>query len=119
MVLFRRWYAFAALGVVCDAGRRGRRPSLGAAPRSAGAKRSWPPCSALLSMLAYLSPAIVAWLPDPGAHDYATIYAAYRKPNAIFAAELFAWCGWGVPLGGGRSAPCRCSRVRPTGACSA
>ncbi len=52
----------------------------------------------LLSMLAYLSPAIVAWLADPAAHDYAAMYAPYRKPNAIFVAELLAWCGWAVPL---------------------
>ena len=117
MVLFRRWYAFAALGVAATLAAGGRRPGL-ARPRVPLARGgdggfARPVVDAGLS-----SPAIVAWLPDPAAHDYATIYAAYRKPNAIFAAELFAWCGWAFRWRR-RSAPRCCSRVRPTGACSA
>ena len=49
-----------------------------------------------LAALALLSPMIVAWLADPAAHDYATVYAAYRKPNGVFAAELLDWCGSAV-----------------------
>ena len=98
MILFRRWYAFAALGVGATlaaevgvlAWRRGRRFRWREAIQAASI--------GLFSGLVYLSPAIVAWLPNPAAHDYTALYAAYRKPNAVFAAELLAWCGAAVPL---------------------
>ena len=97
MVLFRRWYAFAALGVAATLAAE-----VGALALRGGALRWRETIMAaslgVLSLLAYLSPAIVAWLADPAAHDYAAMYAPYRKPTAIFVAELIAWLGWGVPL---------------------
>ena len=97
MVLFRRWYAFAALGVAATLAAE-----VGVLALRGGRAFRWREAImaaslGLLTMLAYLSPAIVAWLPDPAAHDYAAMYASYRKPNAIFAAELLDWCGWAVP----------------------
>jgi hypothetical protein len=98
MVLFRRWYAFAALGVAAtlaaEAGALALRGGRAFRWREAIVAASL----GLLTTLAYLSPAIVTWLPDPAAHDYATIYAAYRKPNAVFVAQLAEWIGWAVPL---------------------
>jgi hypothetical protein len=99
MVLFRRWYAFAALGVavmlVAEIGlqaftRRARSLRWREAAMAA--------CFGLLLSLALLSPMIVDWLPDPAAHDYTAIYAAYRKPFPVFGAELLDWCGWAAPL---------------------
>ncbi len=83
-----------------------RRWRFAAAARSAGARRSWPLRSAFWRRWRFLSPAIVDWLPDPAAHDYAAMYASYRKPNAVFAAELLDWCGWARPVGGGPRRRC-------------
>ncbi len=96
MFLFRRWYAFAAVGiaamlaleVVILVVRRGLafrwRETVMAV--SLGA----------LLLLALLSPVIVDWLPNPAAHDYSAIYAAYRKPPAVFLAQLLDWFGAAV-----------------------
>jgi hypothetical protein len=96
MFLFRRWYAFAAAGVTAmlalevlalvvrrGLGFRWRETVMAA---SLGA----------LTLLALLSPVIVDWLPNPAAHDYAAIYAAYRKPNAVLLAEILDWLGAAV-----------------------
>ena len=104
MFLFRRWYAFAALGVAVALGfelalaawRRGRRfrwreAALGA---SVGA----------LTLTALLAPVLADWLPNPAAHDYARMYAAYRKTNAVLAAAVGDWSGFAplaLALGGG------------------
>jgi hypothetical protein len=97
MILFRRWYAFAALGVAATLAAE-----IGALAFARGRAFRWREAImaaslGFLATLAFLSPTIVAWLPDPAAHDYAAMYASYRKPNAIFAAELLDWCGWAVP----------------------
>ena len=93
MFVFRRWYAFAAAGIVATlaaetglvALRRGRafrwRDALCAAAVAAPA------------LLAMASPIVVDWLPNLGAHDYASIYAAYRKPADIVVGELANWIG--------------------------
>ena len=96
MFLFRRWYAFAAVGILLAlaleaaalAARRGRafRWRETAMAASLGA----------LLLLALLSPVLVDWLPDPAAHDYASIYAAYRKPPGVFLQEIGDWLGMGV-----------------------
>ncbi|MBV8662128.1 MAG: hypothetical protein JO107_03405 [Hyphomicrobiales bacterium] len=36
------------------------------------------------------------WLPNPAAHDYAALYAAYRKPWPVFLDEIGDWLGFGV-----------------------
>ena len=46
-----------------------------------------------LALLALLSPVIVDWLPNLGAHDYAPAYAAYRKPPDVFLRQLGDWVG--------------------------
>ena len=97
MFLFRRWYAFAAaalmtslaLEIAVVALRRGgafrwREATLAA---SVGA----------LTLLALLAPVLIDWLPNPAAHDYARMYAAYRKTPAVLAEVIGDWCGY-LPL---------------------
>ena len=93
MFAFRRWYAFAAVGIVIvlsvEVGalalRRGarfrRRDAVAAAALGA------------LTLLALMSPVVVGWAPNLGAHDYAQTYAAYRKPWDVFLRELGDWVG--------------------------
>ena len=94
MFVFRRWYAFAAVGILATlalevgslALRRGRDFAWKAAIH-AGAL-------AMLAGLALLSPVIVDWLADPQAHDYSSIYAAYRKPAGVFLGLVGDWWGF-------------------------
>jgi hypothetical protein len=93
MFAFRRWYAFAAFGVAVmlalEVGlvalRRGRdfrwREAIAAGALGA------------LTLLALASPLIVDWLPNLSAHDYASAYAAYRKPRGVFLRLLADWVG--------------------------
>ena len=93
MFLFRRWYAFAAAGVLTmlalevaflAATRRGRfrwRDAIVAAALGG------------LILMALGAPVLVDWLPDPATHDYVTIYAAYRKEFSVVVAEICAWYG--------------------------
>lgn len=93
MFLFRRWYAFAAVGVLAMlmveaaflAARRGAqfrwRDAISAAALGG------------LVLLTLGAPILLDWLPNPGAHDYVTIYAAYRKEPSVVVAELFGWYG--------------------------
>src|SRR5208282_2414303 len=74
MVLFRRWYAFAALGVAATLAAE-----VGALAVRGGRAFRWREAImaaslGFLATLAFLSPTIVAWLPDPAAHDYAAMY---------------------------------------------
>ena len=96
MFLFRRWYAFAAVGVAATlaldlafavARRRG-------AFRWADAVHAG--AIGALMGLALVSPVLVDWLPDPAAHDYAALYAAYRKPLGEFLKLVGDWWGWGL-----------------------
>jgi hypothetical protein len=96
MFLFRRWYAFAAAAILAAlagevlvaALRRGRafRWREATLAASLGA----------LTLLALLSPVLVDWLPDPQAHDYARMYAAYRKTPAVLAEVVGDWAGFAV-----------------------
>jgi hypothetical protein len=104
MFLFRRWYAFAAAGLVASlalevavcglrrrAGFRWREAALAA-------------CVGALTLLGLLAPVLIDWLPNPAAHDYARMYAAYRKTPAVLAEVVGDWCGFaplGLALGGG------------------
>ena len=93
MFAFRRWYAFAASGiavmlaleVALIALRRGRgfRWKEAVAAGALG----------LLTLLALASPIIVDWLPNLSAHDYASAYAAYRKPPLVLLRQLGDWVG--------------------------
>ena len=46
-----------------------------------------------LTLLALLSPVLIDWAPNFGAHDYAQAYAGYRKPADVFLRELGDWVG--------------------------
>ena len=96
MFLFRRWYAFAAVGV---AAMLALEVAALAARRGAGFR--WRETVMAVSLgalvlIALMSPVIVDWLPNASAHDYAAIYAAYRKPPAVFLAEMLDWIGAAV-----------------------
>jgi hypothetical protein len=93
MFLFRRYYAFAAVGIVAMLALE---VALLAAKRRASFRwRQTISAAALgaLSLLALSAPVLIDWLPDPGAHDYATIYAAYRKELSVFVSEICDWYG--------------------------
>ena len=96
MFLFRRWYAFAAVGVAAALALE-----VGLLAARRGATFRWretamAACLGALVLLALLSPVLVDWLPNPAAHDYAALYAAYRKPWPDFVAEIGDWLGAGV-----------------------
>ncbi len=93
MFAFRRWYAFAAAGIVAalafevaiDWFRRGAafrwREAIAAAALG------------FLALLAFALPVLVDWLPNLSAHDYGSAYAAYRKPPSVFLSQLADWVG--------------------------
>ena len=93
MFAFRRWYAFAGVGIVvmlalevlAIALRRGARFRLGDAVAAVAL--------GVLALLVLLSPVLVDWAPNLGAHDYARTYAGYRKPWPVFLRELGDWVG--------------------------
>lgn len=99
MFLFRRWYAFAAVAILaalaCESAwliaRRGANFRWRDAASAAGIGG--------LTLMALNAPILVDWLPHPAAHDYVTVYAAYRKEPQLVVAELFDWYGAAV-LGG-------------------
>ena len=93
MLGFRRWYAFAASGIVVMLALE----VLSIAFRQ-GARFRWKDAVAAaalgaLTLLALLSPVLVDWAPNLGAHDYAQTYAGYRKPPDVFLRELGDWVG--------------------------
>jgi hypothetical protein len=96
MFLYRRWYAFAAVGIGVALGleiatlalRRGRH----FAWREAGLAAA----IGLLTLLGLLAPVLADWMQDPAAHDYARMYAAYRKTPAQLAEACGDWVGFGV-----------------------
>ena len=93
MFAFRRWYAFAAAGIVVmlalEVGsialRRGRRFRWRDAVTATAL--------GVLTLLALMSPVFVDWAPNFSAHDYAQTYAGYRKPPNVFVRELGDWVG--------------------------
>ena len=93
MFLFRRWYAFAAVGVLVSITLELALIAL----RRRGSFR-WRDAISVaafggLVLLTLGAPILIDWLPNPGAHDYVTIYAAYRKEPSVVVAELFDWYG--------------------------
>ena len=90
---FRRWYAFAASGIVVMLALE-----VGSIAFRQGASFRWKDAVAaaalgVLTLLALLSPILVDWAPNLGAHDYARTYAGYRKPPEVFLHELGDWVG--------------------------
>jgi hypothetical protein len=93
MFVFRRWYAFAAAGIVVMLALE-----VGSIALRKGARFRWKDAvvaAALgaLMLLALLSPVLIGWAPNLSAHDYAASYAGYRKPQAVFLRELGDWVG--------------------------
>jgi hypothetical protein len=96
MFLFRRWYAFAAAGVTAMLALEVAGVALARGRAFRVRETVLAASTGALALLALLSPVWVDWLPDPAAHDYAAIYAAYRKPVPIFMALLGDWFGWAI-----------------------
>jgi hypothetical protein len=93
MFAFRRWYAFAAAGILVMLALE-----VGLIALSRGARFRWREAVAaaalgILTLLALLSPVLVDWAPNFSAHDYAQTYAGYRKPLGVFLHELGDWVG--------------------------
>ena len=93
MFVFRRWYAFAATGIVVMLALE-----VGSIALKSGMRFLWRDAvtaAALgaLTLLALLSPVLMDWAPNFGAHDYANTYAGYRKPPDVFLRELGDWVG--------------------------
>jgi len=93
MFAFRRWYAFAAAGTTTMLAIEVFSSAL-----MRGARFRWKDAIAgaalgALALVALMSPVIVDWLPSLGAHDFASAYAAYRKPPGVFSRELADWVG--------------------------
>jgi hypothetical protein len=93
MFVFRRWYAFAAAGIVVMLALE-----IGPIALKRGAHFLWKDAVAAgalgaLTLLALLSPVLMDWVPNFGAHDYAHTYAGYRKPPDVFLRELGDWVG--------------------------
>ena len=93
MFVFRRWYAFAATGIVVMLALE-----VGSIALKSGMRFRWRDAviaAALgaLTLLALLSPVLMDWAPNFGAHDYANTYAGYRKPPDVFLRELGDWVG--------------------------
>jgi hypothetical protein len=93
MFIFRRWYAFAGVGIVVMLALE-----VGAIAVRRGARFRWKEAVAAaalgaLTLLALLSPVIVDWTPNLSAHDYGQTYAGYRKPFDVFLRELGDWVG--------------------------
>jgi hypothetical protein len=93
MFAFRRWYAFAAAGIVVMLALE-----VGSIARKRGAHFRWKDAVTAaaigaLTLLALLSPVLIDWAPNFGAHDYPQTYAGYRKPPDVFLRELGDWVG--------------------------
>jgi hypothetical protein len=93
MFAFRRWYAFAAVGIVVVLALE-----VGSIALRKGAHFRWKDAivaAALgaLTLLALLSPVLIDWAPNLSAHDYGASYAGYRKPPDVFLRELGDWVG--------------------------
>ncbi len=88
MFAFRRWYAFAAVGIVVVLALE-----VASIAFRQGARFRWRDAivaAALgaLTLLALMSPVLVDWAPNLSAHDYAETYAGYRKPPDVFVRQL-------------------------------
>ena len=73
MFAFRRWYAFAAAGIAVMLAIEAASIALNAAARFRWKDAVAAAALGVLTLLALASPVIVGWLPNLGAHDYATL----------------------------------------------
>jgi hypothetical protein len=93
MFLFRRWYVFAAAGVLLMLAFEVA--ILVVAKRAQFRWREATSAAALggLALFALAAPVLIDWLPNPGRHDYVAIYVAYQKDLSFLIAETFDWYG--------------------------
>jgi hypothetical protein len=98
MFAFRRWYAFAAAGIVAMLALEIGLIRLRRGPRFRWRDAFVAAALGTLTLLALLSPIFVDWAPNLSAHDYAETYAGYRKPPDVFLRELGDWVGLIPPL---------------------
>jgi hypothetical protein len=94
MFAFRRWYAFAAAGIVVMLALE-----VGAIALRRGARFRWRDALAAaalgaLILLALMCPILLDWAPNLSEHDYVQTYAGYRKPPDVFLRELGDWVGF-------------------------
>ena len=93
MFAFRRWYAFAAVGIVVMLALEAGAIALSRGARFRSSDAVAAAALGALTLLALLSPVLVDWAPHLSAHDYAQTYAGYRKPPQVFLRELADWVG--------------------------
>ena len=93
MFAFRRWYAFAAAGITIMLAIEVGSVAFRTPARFRGRDAVAAAALGVLTLVALLSPVIVDWLPNLGAHDYARSYAAYRKPPEVLLRQLGDWIG--------------------------
>ena len=93
MFMFRRWYAFAAAGIVVMLALEVGSIATARGARFRGRDSVVAAALGALTLLALLSPVLVDWAPNLSAHDYGASYAGYRKPLDVFLRELGDWVG--------------------------
>jgi hypothetical protein len=93
MFAFRRWYAFTAAGIVVMLALEVASIALKKGARFRRKDAVMAAAIGALTLLALLSPVLIDWAPNLGAHDYAQTYAGYRKPPDAFLRELGDWVG--------------------------
>ncbi len=93
MFAFRRWYAFAAAGIVVMLALEVGAIALRGNARFRLSDAVAAAALGALTLLALLSPVLIDWAPNLNAHDYAQTYAGYRKPWDVFLKELADWIG--------------------------
>ena len=113
MFAFRRWYAFAAAGIAIVLAIEIASIALRKAARFRWKDAVAAAALGLLTLLALDGPVIVDWLPNLSAHDYASAYAAYRKPLAVLLRELSDWVGLIPALAGLAGAAFFAALARP------
>ena len=116
MFAFRRWYAFAAAEIAIMLVIEAASIALNAAACFRWKDAVAAAALGVLTLLALASPVIVGWLPNLGAHDYATSYAAYRKPpdvSCVSSATGSGFCPRSRRLSGRGGSGC----ARRIGAC--
>ncbi|MGB7975884.1 MAG: hypothetical protein WCF81_16395, partial [Roseiarcus sp.] len=114
MFAFRRWYAFAAVGIVVMLALEVCSIALKMGVRFRWRDAVTAAALGALTLLALLSPVLMDWAPNFGAHDYANTYAGYRKPADVFLRELGDWVGLIPAVAALAGAAFLCARSRDT-----